>query len=207
MVLSKKKALLLPLALFGAMAHAVTPEDTTESDAKLVRKRTSNEENNTQQAATARTTGDIWDEVAAKAELEKEADEMYRDLQRMSMAPPAVPTMPPVFLPTLSPVSCGGQSREDYLLAILSQLTDVNVLQNRLTPQGKAFEFMALFDEYLSDPCGKNIPQRYSLLTLYYSTQGDNWTNKARWLSGQQECNWAGIDCVNNLVTNVNLGT
>lgn len=131
---------------------------------------------------------------------------MYRDLQRMSMAPPAVPTMPPVFLPTLSPVSCGGQSREDYLLAILSQLTDVNVLQNRLTPQGKAFEFMALFDEYLSDPCGKNIPQRYSLLTLYYSTQGDNWTNKARWLSGQQECNWAGIDCVNNLVTNVNLG-
>eukprot|EP00526_Cylindrotheca_closterium_P005942 CAMPEP_0113627582 /NCGR_PEP_ID=MMETSP0017_2-20120614/14288_1 /TAXON_ID=2856 /ORGANISM="Cylindrotheca closterium" /LENGTH=569 /DNA_ID=CAMNT_0000537849 /DNA_START=5 /DNA_END=1714 /DNA_ORIENTATION=- /assembly_acc=CAM_ASM_000147 len=199
MVLSKKKAILLPLALFGALAHAVTPEDE-ESNAKLVRKRTSNEN-----PKAARTTGDIWDEVAAKAELEKEADEMYRDLQRMSMSPARSPTMPPVFQPTLSPVSCGGQSREQYLMAILSQLVDVNVLENRLTPQGKAFEYMALFDEYLADPCGKNIPQRFSLLTLYYSTKGENWTNNARWLTGQQECNWDGIDCVNNLVTNINL--
>jgi len=195
---NKKKALLMPLALFGAVAHAATTTDG-DNNATLLRKRTEGAK------PKARTTGDVLDEVAAKAELEKEADSMYRELQRFSMVTPSAPTLPPVFLPTLSPVSCGGQSREDYLMAILSQLTDSNILENRLTPQGKAFEYMALFDEYLASPCDKNIAQRYSLITLYYSTKGDNWKNKARWLTGENECNWDGVDCTNQLVTHLDL--
>lgn len=194
-----KKAILLPLALFGALAQAAV-STTDEQNAKLLRKRTATTE------TKARSTGDIWDEVKAKAELEKEADSMYRDLQRMSMSP-SPPTLPPNFMPTLAPVTCGGQSRADYLIMILAQVANVNLLRNRLTPQGKAYEYMTLFDEYLTDPCGKNVVQRFALLTLYFSTKGDNWTSKARWLSGEQECNWHGVDCVGNVVTNLNLGT
>lgn len=202
MVFNKTKALLMPLALFGAVTNASTT--TTADEGKnnsLLRKRT--------EAATpkARTNGDLWDEVAAKAELDKEADSMYRELQRFSIVTPSAPTLPPALLPTLSPVSCGGQSRELYLKQVFSQLTPVNIIENRLTPQGRAFEWMSLFDEYMASPCNRNAGQRYALLTLYYATNGENWTKKARWLTGQTECNWQGVECNKGVVTHLKLGT
>lgn len=185
----------MQLACIGLALGTATADE--HESATLLRKRDSD---NAKEAI-----GDLWDAVAAKAELEAEADSMYRDLAVMSM-PNSRPTLPPYFLPTLSPVSCGGQSRDAYLLQILAQITDIDLLQNRLTPQGKAFEYMSKFDPYLADPCGKNIAQRYGLITMYYSTKGESWTVNDRWLSEQNECNWEGVDCSSGLVTELDLG-
>jgi hypothetical protein len=195
MVSRGRKYMLLQLALVWSALVASTADEN--QSATLLRKREGGKAKD--------TVGDLWDAVAAKAELEAEADSMYRDLQGMSI-PNSRPTLPPYFLPTLSPVTCGTQSREAYLLQILSQITPVDILQNRLTPQGKAFEYMSKFDTYLQDPCDKNILQRYGLITTYYSTKGESWTNNDRWLSGQNECNWEGVDCTSGMVTELDLG-
>ena len=39
------------------------------------------------------------------------------------------------------------------------------------------------------------IKQRYILVTLYYATRGDDWTDRWYWLSHESECKWHGIYC------------
>ena len=41
----------------------------------------------------------------------------------------------------------------------------------------------------------RRLSQRFALLTLWFSTNGPEWTNKNFWLEDQDECNWQGIDC------------
>eukprot|EP00980_Cylindrotheca_fusiformis_P024355 scaffold11783_cov120-Cylindrotheca_fusiformis.AAC.15 len=195
MVSRGKKYVLLQLALLGSAFDGAFATDESQS-ATLLRKR--------DETVTNAAVGDLWDVVTAEAELEAEVNEIYRELKGMSM-PNSQPTLPPYFLPTLSPVSCSGFSREDYLLRILSQITPVDLLENRLTPQGKAFEYMSKFDPYLADPCDKNIAQRYGLITMFYSTKGESWTSSDGWLSDQNECSWEGVDCSNGVVTELDL--
>ena len=39
---------------------------------------------------------------------------------------------------------------------------------------------------------------RFYLATLYYSTDGDMWTNSDKWLSEKSECEWFGVVCDTN---------
>jgi hypothetical protein len=193
-----KKSSLLSLALLGSLAAVINADEAPT----LLRKRIESENKSLTEAKNEQR--DLWDEVAAKAQFEDELD-AYRDLQVMSM--PSTPTMAPFQLPTLSPVICSGYSRENYLMQILSQVTDVNLLQNRLTPQGAAFHHMSKFDTYLQNPCNKDIPQRYGLLTLYFSTAGAQWTDNSGWTEEGNECNWIGVTCFQGVVTELDLGT
>ena len=65
---------------------------------------------------------------------------------------------------------------------------------------------MTKFDPYLEEPCDKDIAQRYGLITMYYSTKGDDWTDNAGWLGEQNECQWLGITCSGGKVTDLELG-
>jgi len=48
--------------------------------------------------------------------------------------------------------------------------------------------------------------QRNALFTLYSSTNGAGWTDKAGWLGHPgTECTWAGITCTNGVVTGIDL--
>ena len=66
------------------------------------------------------------------------------------------------------------------------------------TPQGKAF--LTILDE--SDP--HYMMQRFALMTIYFSTYGNQWKRKWGWqdyprieMVGQKECDWPGVvDCV-----------
>lgn len=75
------------------------------------------------------------------------------------------------------------------LYALLSSvsLDGGQALLNESTSQHRSFDWLASntnFDSYSDE---KKI-QHYALATLYYSTNGDNWSNSSGWLSNNDEC-------------------
>ena len=100
-----------------------------------------------------------------------------------------------------------------------------NALLDLNTPQGMAFE--EILAEKLED--GFRIIQRFALMTLYYSTNGQNWaisngpdvftlkefgTFSKGWnLFSPDECTWHGVKCRSEengstaAVTSIQLGT
>lgn len=122
-------------------------------------------------------------------------------------AAPVVPT-PPTPLPTEGPTVVCFDDLEQYILDLLTPITDVDILLDSTTPQGRAFDFLVNEDLYLANPCGKTVEQRYGLVTIFFSTNGESWTDNDLWLEPIQECGWSGVVCDDDLsVTGLNLGT
>jgi len=48
---------------------------------------------------------------------------------------------------------------------------------------------------YHSSYCGEKPSQRAALEALYFATGGDRWTSKISWLSSDNYCHWAHVDC------------
>jgi hypothetical protein len=116
----------------------------------------------------------------------------------MPVRPPATsPTPPPESGPTVSPVEClMGRTKEEYIFDILEPITSSEALNDLSTPQGMAFDFLVNDDPGLEDPCASDtIEQRYGLITLYFSTQGEEWNDTSGWLGEDQECLWFGVEC------------
>jgi hypothetical protein len=57
------------------------------------------------------------------------------------------------------------------------------------TPQNEALNWLAS-NTNLDSYSDETRIQRYVLATLYYSTNGDSWTNNTGWLSDSDECGW-----------------
>jgi hypothetical protein len=131
---------------------------------------------------------------------------------RETLAPtPAPTTKAPTISPAPTPVPtelCFDETKEEYLLSILSLITDEDTLLDKTTPQGMAFDYLLNDDIYLKNPCGKpTIAQRYGLTTLYFATSGESWTASEGWLGENQECDWYGVKCDANLrATDLELG-
>lgn len=65
-------------------------------------------------------------------------------------------------------------------------------LSDPSSPQYKALVWLSqntLLEEY---PDWRRL-QRYVLAVVYYSTNGDDWKDKTRWLSDENECTWANF--------------
>jgi Leucine-rich repeat (LRR) protein len=56
------------------------------------------------------------------------------------------------------------------------------------TPQGTAFKWLTESEPKATDDL--RIIQRYALATLYYSTNGDSWTDNSDWVTDADECLW-----------------
>lgn len=78
--------------------------------------------------------------------------------------------------------------------------------------QGKAADWLINQDEYLICPDDPKVVQRFALAVIYFATNGDNWlqcsatgldpcgfedpfVGDSRFLSAENECDWAGISC------------
>jgi hypothetical protein len=157
--------------------------------------------------------GDIWEEAAARAQIELDTMRLLQSSGDMSMPtrppigrPPTTPrpnprpTEAPIVAPTPAPIDClMGRSREEYIFDLLVPITSARLLNDPSTPQGMAFDYLANDDPHLIDPCvSSTIEQRYGLTTLFYSTQGDGWTDSQGWLGADAECDWAGVECLDN---------
>lgn len=58
------------------------------------------------------------------------------------------------------------------------------------SPQGRAFLWLSSSASNSGDYSEKQLLQRFSLATLYFSTNGANWLNNEGWLSEENECAW-----------------
>ena len=116
--------------------------------------------------------------------------------------------------PTREELSCNGINQGERARIIFMRLSLISDPEDMLdldTPQGRAYDWIVSKDERRLCPLEENLEQRYALAVLYYSTEGDDWTDcSARdddcegsrsfpgaepWLSKESECAWAGISC------------
>lgn len=148
--------------------------------------------------------GDLFDFFLAK--------NVRLDGVRMSMpsspSNPSTPVQRPSPRPTTRPgdapvptqgSDCQSLSRREAMTQSLGKLTDPSILNDFSTPQGKAFVWILDRDTAQIDPCNDaGIEQRFALATFYYSTNGGNWDNSARWITDPNECSWIGIRCDGN---------
>jgi hypothetical protein len=109
--------------------------------------------------------------------------------------PSKSPTMRPTIEPSLSPTK---PSRFDlFLEALLVQDPDleVSVFTNSgtSTPQYRALSWLANEDALNLDPetaPGRDILERFVLVTFFFSTDGDNWRNTFKFLQKRSVCEW-----------------
>lgn len=117
---------------------------------------------------------------------------------------------------------CDGISlaeRQQQLLNIILNLSDLNFLIPG-SAQFQAFEWLADIDA--AQVCPDNIldvEQRYSMATLYFATNGDNWSDcsrttnspcpsdSTRFLSAVDVCFWFGITCSQQEITGISIDT
>lgn len=81
-------------------------------------------------------------------------------------------------------------------------ISNTSKLQDVTTPQARAMHWLANVDPLqvqASDTA--NLNPRYSLASLYYSTNGQFWFNSNGWLGSSSHCNWYGVSC-DSIVTN-----
>ena len=113
-----------------------------------------------------------------------------------TQSPSAIPTISPQESPTPSPSSSPSfgttvpsDQLELFQLLAKNSFDDGAALRDPSSPQHKAFQWLA-GDNRLEQFRERKILQRYVFATLYYSTNGDNWSRNDRWLSNRNECDW-----------------
>ncbi|CAB9508505.1 receptor-like protein kinase [Seminavis robusta] len=139
-----------------------------------------------------------------------------------SKSPTGTPSASPSAFPTPTPtvVGCPGvsaEARRNQILAILQGATavqDPTVLADTSTSEGQATEWLLNGDALKICPDDPKIVQRWVLAVMYFSTNGNDWDQcsdnlladddcgneepflgKQRFLSGFNECEWAGVFC------------
>ena len=85
-------------------------------------------------------------------------------------------------------------SREEAFLEILTKVSSAEDLSDAGTPQGFAYNWLVNTDAI--DPCTyPTVEQRYALVVIYNSTNGDDWKDSTGWLTAENECEWFGLTC------------
>jgi hypothetical protein len=82
-------------------------------------------------------------------------------------------------------------------LLIPVSLDNGTALQTASTPQKNALNWLANNTNLDTYSDAKKI-QRYSLATLFYSTNGTSWYQKTNWRSNIDECDWGYVFCDEN---------
>jgi len=103
---------------------------------------------------------------------------------------------------------------QDILLSILTPYTAEETLLDSTTPQGQAFgQLIEELDASDSAADKVRVQQRYALMSTYFATNGDSWTNRDGWDTfSENECDWYGISNCKGFedgtktVTGINLG-
>ena len=88
------------------------------------------------------------------------------------------------------PPSQAPTSRKEYVLSLLPEETLHIIFHDYNAPQTEAYSWL-LDDDLLHDMPEEQIKQRFALATLYFATNGSEWTNNTNWLNHSvNECDW-----------------
>jgi hypothetical protein len=75
------------------------------------------------------------------------------------------------------------------------------------TPEEQALDWLINDDPLqltLEQTLGsRRLSQRFALLTLWFSTNGPEWSDMNGWLNDEEECNWRGIACDQDVVISI----
>jgi len=97
----------------------------------------------------------------------------------------ASPSIEPSSLPSISPTINFQSKLESLYNGLVDAFDDIN------SPQYKALQWIE--DDSTSGIYSlgfdRNV-QRFALVTLYYSLDGDNWVDSKNWLTLKHECDW-----------------
>jgi Leucine Rich Repeat len=100
---------------------------------------------------------------------------------------------------TMTPSSAPTFLSEDMLQAAI-KLSGKDSFASELSPQYRAVSWLSSVDQTTYDTYGPSFKQRYSIIVIYYSLEGENWNQQEDWLNpGKHECDWsASIFCEYN---------
>jgi hypothetical protein len=119
-----------------------------------------------------------------------------------TVLPQVIQTDKPTEAPTPSP-----QEVLNDLEVLLSSVSFDNgtALQTQSTPQNNALIWLAN-NTNLNSYSDKKKIQRYTLATLFYSTNGTSWTSNFGWMSDTDECGWSNQgSCENGDIVGLDL--
>lgn len=116
------------------------------------------------------------------------------------------PTFPPVFdFPSLTPPaptpSPTRAARPDGFLdfeakVLVSSPQSSDALADPSSPQYRAAEwYLSQSSEAMNIFSTSRLIQRWTLATLYFSTNGNGWSLSTSWLSDENECEWYAVFC------------
>jgi Leucine-rich repeat (LRR) protein len=70
------------------------------------------------------------------------------------------------------------------------------LLQDPQSAQARSLHWVANLDPVqVRSSDTTNLNARFALASLYYSTEGQFWSNSVGWLSSANHCNWFGVSC------------
>ena len=115
-------------------------------------------------------------------------------------APSVMGTDEPTKTPT-EPSECDTLNRTNAIRTLLEDITELPEGDAPFdSPQGMAYDWITNVDT-ATDPCtdAASTVTRFALATLYYSSNGENWTDSTNWISSTaSQCTWYGITCNDN---------
>ncbi|KAL7577641.1 hypothetical protein ACA910_015158 [Epithemia clementina (nom. ined.)] len=139
-----------------------------------------------------------------------------------STQPSSSPSDTPSSLPTTEFCKIPGDVRIAQIYNILDAVADPVQIRNESDPRGLATEWLLSEISLFACPDNPKLVQRWALAVMYFSTGGNSWTqcsanasatdncgnqvpfvNSTRFLSSGSECDWAGISCIDDCVTEV----
>eukprot|EP00980_Cylindrotheca_fusiformis_P009969 scaffold2203_cov106-Cylindrotheca_fusiformis.AAC.3 len=94
-------------------------------------------------------------------------------------------------------------SDTELLASIVLPCVDIATLEES-SPQYRSLEWLAYEDSrnLNIDDDATELIERFSLVTLYFATGGENWIvhdpNRIYWMNDSSHCDWYGIDCDEN---------
>jgi hypothetical protein len=102
---------------------------------------------------------------------------------------------------------------EDYILDILDEYTETEILLDETTIQGQAYlQLVMEEDDATENTSVARVTQRYALMSLYLSTEPEGWLFSQGWNTfSANECIWHGLGTcedvgVEKVVTHLYLG-
>jgi hypothetical protein len=109
------------------------------------------------------------------------------------------------------------KARKQELAGTVFSISGMRAFDDPENPISLALKWLVEDDLRHMCPGDENIPQRYILALLYFSTNGDDWMKCRRddmapcvgknFLSVYHECEWGGITCDSNeRIQKINLG-
>jgi len=123
-------------------------------------------------------------------------------MQPTPEAQTSVPTVSPTYICEVTPGE-RSESISDYIKSSVGT-TDED-LNNSLSPQSLAFNWIINEDPLHLCPDDPKLSQRYVAATLYYSMGGAKWITSTNFLTEMDECEWYGFSCTDGKISYMDL--